>query len=195
MTLNYPGPYTIEIKYQVSGLEHSSEFSVVLTSSPAAGTPFSGIGVVTKDLNQVPLDQAIEAYLTSYLDLFNTATAVSEVTLWKNVFGTFERTWVSSYSPTANAGTSANPAVLAQQITLSFRSSNGGILKIVALEGFIDGNSVEPLVPGAGSETAGLAATVIDDTSIIKARDDGTPVAALKLSRGQNERVFRKRYR
>jgi hypothetical protein len=69
-------------------------------------------------------------------------------------------------------------------------------MKLVYLEGNVAGNSRLNLVPNvAGSNFQRVAAYVLSADNICLGRDDSYPVAALRESRGQNERVWRSIHR
>lgn len=194
MTLNYPGPYTVEIKYQVSSLTHTQRLNCDITNSPAVGDAFSTILVLQNDTLTTSLDLAVEAYLLTIVPFFNTSVQVTSVKLFKNVALSFERDYVSAYTPTTNAGTSASPTVLSDQQTYTFFTAEGGVMRTVLLETKDGGNS--QLGYGAlGASSQTHVDYIIGNNGWIIGRDTSRVRAFNLLSQGQNESVWRKRNR
>ena len=97
-----------------------------------------------------------------------------------------------------STGTVTNPLAsgaainIAWQLTQTYRSANGGILKLVLLETNLGGNVRQTLVANpAGNASQKLAAYVMSADNVILARDDAYPVNPLRDSRGENETIFR----
>lgn len=193
MTSFYPGPYGLEILYQVSGLLHTMELNLNIDGTPDIGDAFSTINAISRDASLYPLHTLVIDYGTVLMPLFNTAVTAISATLWRYTAFSYERTWISEYTM-GYVGSNANPIVGAAQATFTFRSQNGGIMKSVLLESGIDGNNQTAI---AALTTTGLAYAnfFLDDDNPFVARDGGYPIAGILLSRGQNERVFRRRYR
>lgn len=193
---NLPGPYEIEFTvegYTAPVRSHKIRLSVVATGSPAAGTlpalvNIQKAGGATATL-QVVADQAW-SFLRQF---FNTGLNCSGFTLWKYVTGTLGKDFISAGAVTNPAGTNAGATTVSHQVTLSFRSANGGVVKTILLETSLTSNQQIALVPnGAGNPAQKWAAYIISVDSPLLARDDAYPVAALRDSRGENERIWRK---
>lgn len=196
MVLHYPGPWTVELEYVYDGLSHTAAFNVNLTSDPTPGTPFASIGVFDNQDDQVALSDRIDAFTTLYANFFTDETQFVSWTLWKNVLNSYERTYRASHVPNEAVGlNTGGPNVPAGQLVHSYRSAGGNIAKMMFLEGISTGNTQEALPTTGMSIHADMANWVLGDDGIFIARDDTRLVAPLRLSRGQNERVFRKRFR
>ena len=84
----------------------------------------------------------------------------------------------------------------AQQQTLTFRHANGGVSKIVILEGNISGDTSSLLIPDAvGDDAQRLAFYVLSADSPVLALDNSFAITTLRNSLGENEKVWRKVWR
>lgn len=191
---NYPGPY--EIEYLITGFtaparEHVFRVSVAAVGSPTAGDlptviDIQKMGGSTSKLN------VVANQLWEFLRLFYPSSiSCTGYQLWRYVTGTLGKDFIST-------GTVTNPLAsgaalnAAQQLTQTYRSANGGILKIVLLETNLGGNVRQTLVPNpAGNASQKLAAYVMSGDNVILSRDDAYPVNPLRDSRGENETLFR----
>jgi hypothetical protein len=114
--------------------------------------------------------------------------------LWKFAPATFDAQYFSTYS-IATAGLHASAGEVASQQTYTFRTIEGGIMKVVLNE--------QPQSQWAPLSYAGLSADqqafvdffTDDSTSYWLARDTSYPHIFLKLFGGYNESLFRKRFR
>lgn len=199
MAENMPGPY--EIEYELQGWasparSHVLRFSVAAVGSPAPGSLPTTIdiqktGGATAKLNVVA--NQIWGFLRP---LYHSSISAVGYQLWRYIPGTLAKDFISTGALTTPAGSSASAATVAHQTTLTFRSANGGIMKIVLLETSLGGDTRITLVPNpAGTLVPLLASYVLSADNVILARDDAYPVAALRDSRGQNERIWREVYR
>jgi hypothetical protein len=200
MPVNFPGPYELRFSYSTTpaGLatfSHIMHLNVDLTSVPAAGTLFSAINAKTKGGVATPtLAAAVEAWLTLIANAWNTTTDFPVVELWKYAAGTFDATFISSYDPTVSAGLSASASLAAIQTIITFRSVEGGIMRL---------NFMESVTAVAGSQTFptnitlynNIAAFCVSSDAWMLARDTSYLVAPIRLLPGQNEQLFKKRFR
>lgn len=198
MALNAPGPYEVVYRVIVSAMEHEMRFNCVALGSPAPGTPFNTITFATRTVG-VPVNAqtAIDGLWNQMRPHYHTSVTCGLVELWHYpVPGSDERDFISATSPVATAGTSSGAAVLANQDTLSFRSANGGIMKVTMMESSFQTNNVVTLIPNASGNTVQkIAAYVLSSVGWLLARDDGFPFAAYQHTSGQNEAIYKKRYR
>jgi len=199
MAENLPGPYEIEFDLQgwlSPARSHVLRFSCAAVGSPAPGSLPTAIdiqkmGGATAKLNVVA--NQIWAFVRT---LYAPAISAVGYTLWKYVPGTLAKDFISAGALTTPAGTAAGAATVAHQTTLTFRSANGGVLKVVFLETSLTGDTRITLIPNpVGSLIPLFASYVMSADNVILARDDAYPVAALRDSRGQNERIWREVFR
>lgn len=199
MALNFPGPYAIEVNYSTSSatvtIQHKMLLSLQLQTDPNVGDLFSTMNVKLINGTFVALDVAVENLLTVLVTRFQTTTTVDFVDLWKYTPLSFQRTFVSSYSPTANAGTSAGTTNPAQYELYTWRTMEGNVMRLTLLEtvsvdqtqkGYVG------LVPGQQNIVDFIQAPT---SGFVLGRDTSYPVSFIRASFGQNEALFRKRFR
>lgn len=199
MALNFPGPYELRIRYDTlhSGvtLIHQQRLNVDLTADPTPGDAFNNInaktrgGIVTPDLAA-----CVEAWFTLLRVRFHTTTTFGLVELWKYAPLTFDATFITSYNPVIVAGTSVNPTISTQQETLTFRTIEGGILRIQLMESVASTNQRQAY-PTGDPNIDPIFVFVFGTTNWILARDTSYPFSAINHLGGQNEKLFRVRFR
>lgn len=195
MALNFPGPYELRFSYTILSVDHTLRTSVTLNQVPVAGTSFAQIEALTPSGSTPFLSAWVEDFLTELGKQFNTgATTFGVVELWSYAPLSLDATFVSSYSPIAQP-TSNSAYNLAQQTTYTWRTVEGGILKIVLLESVNDFTTLNTYPTPFTNPTAFMTLVSDPTASPIIARDTSRPFSPLKMSNGQNESVFRKRYR
>ncbi len=199
MVQNFPGPYELRFSYQtVTGgvtLSHTQRLNIDLTADPNPGDAFNNInaktraGIATPDLATV-----VEAWITLMAYRFHTTTVFGIVELWKYTAQSFDALFISSYNPTANAGLNANPVQGTRQEVFTFRTQEGGILRIQLMEGMFDSNVKEPY-PTSAQDVDDIFEFVISTVNWILARDTSYPFSALNHLGSENEKLFRIRHR
>lgn len=204
MAINYPGPYELRIAYlpQIGGvqnIEHTQRLNVSLEGTPAQGQTFGNYNFNDKNgATGLSLDTLVEAYLAKFNALMRNDCDVVAVDLWKYpVAQSFDSVFWATYVPTANVGTSASTAQSAGQDIFTFRTAEGGIMKVNLME------SVR--VPGApvayaslGVDAKALVDFILDgDGATFSApflgRDTSYPFAFIKEYPGTNESLWKKR--
>jgi len=199
MAINYPGPYELRFFYSVDGdpggvLTHQFRFSVELDGDPAPGDGFNTIQIFLSGGSTIGLQTACLAVVNVIEDLYNSTDATFDyVELWKYAAGSFDADYVSTYA-IGTAGTSALDTVPCSESIFTFRSTNGGLFKLVLLD-----NVGTPNVPASYADLNSINQDIVDyfadDTlSPAVARDGGRPFAFMRLFPGQNEALFKQRY-
>ncbi|MGH9993576.1 MAG: hypothetical protein ACREAZ_13270 [Nitrososphaera sp.] len=200
MVTNFPGPYEVRILYDTTPtgqprLFHQQRLNVALVGTPAPGTPFSAITAVTRGGVSTPtLSAAVDAWLTLMQPIFHTTSGFGLVELWKYTPNSFEAQFISSYNSALIAGTSPSVSGVAQQDVYTFRTLEGGIMRINFMEG-INRPYQKQLYPTLTGAIDAVFAFIIGTTNWILARDTSYPFAALHYLAGQNEKLFRIRFR
>lgn len=193
MAVNYPGPYQLDIHYTVSGETHVAKYNVNLETAPSPGDSMSLINLVQRDGGLTPILSAITDWVNVIKAQFHTSVTFDLAELWSVAPLSTDRTYINSQT-IGIAGTSSNPVNLAHQVTMTFRTVEGGVMKIILLE-----TSGVTLVrePYAGAHPGYQAIMdyVEGDDGWFLGRDTSYPIAKLNVIGGQNERVFKKRYR
>lgn len=195
---NFPGPY--EIEFTIVGFtspvrEHKIRMNVAAIGSPAAGALPTAITLQKAGGGTATLDVVANQAWSFLRQFWPASISCVGYEFWKYVTGTYAKNFISTGTLTTPAGT-AGGLTAKHQVTLSFRSANGGILKSVFLETVLTGDTQTALVPnGAGNVAQKWAAYVLSADGVSLAADDAYPIVALRDSRGENERLFRKIFR
>lgn len=194
---NLPGPYELEFTYepQASGVSRVLRVQCNAPAPITLGTPFASATLLKKNGGSVDAQTAADL-LWSFLRLgWNAGTICTGVTLWKYVTGTYAKDFVSASAVATPTGAGGG-SVARQQEVLSFRSANGGILKIQMMEAANSGSQQVPLVPNpTGAYHQRIASYILSGDSIVIARDNGFAIAALRQSLGENEKLWQNSFR
>jgi hypothetical protein len=195
MALNFPGPYGLRLFYTVDSLAHKAEYNIDLVSSPDVGTPFDEIFAVSRGAGDYRLDNLVDDWIGVIDNLFSAADSTFDyVELWRYVPDSFETVYISTYS-IGVAGASPSAHTGASQRVFTFRTTEGGIMRVMLLEtpfGSIPG--ITPYGDLTGSNQA-LMDFVVSGANCFLGRDTSYPIVPLRLLTGQNEKTFRQRYR
>lgn len=189
------GQYLLE--FDLAGFGAPVNSHKLRVNVKAQGTPPSGTIPTAIDINkrggatanlQVVADQVWSYFRLAYA----TAITATGYTLWYWQTNT-SKDFISAGNLTTPAAVGAG-TVVNWQTTLTFRSGNGGIGKIVMIEGNLSGNQRAALVPSAaGNPAQRIAAFALSADSPFQALDNGFFVAALRDSRGENEAIRNRR--
>jgi len=194
MAANLPGPYEIEftiVNFSAPAREHLFRVSVAALASPPAGTLPTAIDIQKTGGSTAKLNVVANQIWEFLRLIYPSGISCSGYQLWKYVTGTLGKDFVAAGALTNPAG-SGGAIIASHQCTLTFRSANGGIMKMVFLESSLAGDTRSTLTPNAaGTPTQKIAAYVLSADNVALARDDAYPIAALRDSRGQNERIWR----
>lgn len=195
MAINFPGPYELRFFYEVDGLAHQHRHSLDVPVDPAPGTPFLNIESISRLGNPVQLDTWVDSVWTELAPIYNTtSSSFGIVELWKYTAGTFDAQFISAYN---SAVTPSSPTqhIPAQQATFTFRTIEGGIFKVQLMESVLAGNGVNTYPIGGANYDDIFELFTNGGLSPALGRDTSYPFAALRVSLGPNEAVWRKRYR
>ena len=194
MALNFPGPYGIEFSYTVDSLTHRQNVNCSLTTTPDPGISFSDVDVVLKGGGSQQLDEAVDDYIDLVAAIYTTTAEWVNAQLWEYSPLSFERRWIASYTIGVNGdvGSAYTPA---SEYIITYRTAEGGTMQLRYEEVSIS-SFAKVAVPTGSGAVAALANYVIgDSTGWLLARDTSYPVAGLWILPGQNEAIFKKRYR
>lgn len=191
---NFSGPYQIRIFYTVAGRDHRQSINCDVQGSPVVGSDFSTITLETKDSVGVAADTAIDAWIDVIDGRFNLTDAVfNRAELWKYVPLSEDASYVATYAIGA-AGNTAGATVPAGEIIMTFRTQEGGIMKVSFQDTSMPAGSSQAYPPTDGGDEDIMDYVVADDTWML-AKDTSYPIVPLALHPGQNERAFKKIYR
>lgn len=195
---NYDGLMEVRMFYtsQPAGFQeitHRHTFDVNVESIPEPGVPFDEIIVTRASGATTDLETVINEYVALLLPLFANTQTITLAELWYIPEGTTNAQFISAM-PIAEVGTSGNDENPAYQGTLTFRSVGGGVMRLQYMELPLASNLREPY-PTGNAVLNNIFAYVIGLQSPFLARDNTRPFAAMNYSGGQNEALWRKRYR
>lgn len=198
MALNFPGPYEVRINYSVTvagqTLQHQQRLNFKCNPVPTAGDPFNSIAVERADGTTQTLQTLVDNWITVLRPMY--ASGVStfiDAEAWKYLPGTFEASYISSYAINL-AGTSATGAVAAGQAIMTFRTLEGGIMKVSLMESSIAVGPSRSYTAMTSAEQD-IANAVFVAPQKFLGRDTSYPFSVLRLHPGTNEALFKKRYR
>ena len=201
MPINFPGPYEVDYVYRVTissvPLDHHLRVNCMALDNPTPGTPFDEIEVQTIGGTPANLEtSAVALWNWLSLQVQNTVPVVA-INLWRYDTGTFSKDFISAYAGSALAGANGAGAADSHQLTQSYRTVNGGIMKLTLLED-VNGtlkNRAALIANAAGSDDQKLAAYVISSAGWMLGRDDSFPFATLNQTFGENEATYKARHR
>lgn len=198
MAENFDGVYEVTIVYDTvpSGfplLEHTLTFDVDVAAAPEVGEPFLDITITTRGAGTVSLQDAVDDFVAGMVGLYPTTATIIRAELNRIPEGTFAKTFISSYGIDA-AGTNGTGSQVAKQATYTFRSLNGGSGRIQFMESSITSDTKTSYPYGSAPLNA-IPDLITSSANFVIARDNSFMFANLHLSSGQNERLFRKRFR
>lgn len=199
MVQNFPGPYELRFSQTAlaltTPLEHTQRMNIALTGDPTPGTSFTNINAITRGGVSTPdLAAVVEAWLTLIAPRFEDLTVFGAVELWKYEAQSFDASFISAYSPTKTAGDSPSPTQLAGQEIYTFRTLEGGIMRLNFMETVAVYSTPKPFPTGAPTQDA-IFNFIIGTLNWALGRDTSYPFAGLRFLAGQNEKSFRQRYR
>ncbi len=190
---NFPGPYVITFEGTVSGQSHNYAINLKIDGDPSPGTSETAISTIRRDLSLVNVNTALQALIDLYKVRFSTDYSFGGAQLWKVASQSFEKQFISTLS--ANAlGTNAGTVELAHYSMYTFRTQEGGILKLTHLEDVENAKNQRTYAELGGGEQA-LVDFIISDQNWVLAYDTSYPIGFIRGSYGENEALFRKRYR
>lgn len=201
--LNYPGPYELRLYYSVlispTTLQHVARYNwqAPLAADYPAGTAFTDM-TVQRRVDAVPgvgddLKTCVDAWVTLFRAMFISTSTVDYAECWKYEPNSFNGDFVSAYT-IGLAGTGAGSAQPGGQVIHTYRTQEGGILKLNFMESNGSPGAKTTLASATGS-TAAIRDHVISTDNWFLGRDTSYPFAPINYLPGQNEVVWKKRFR
>lgn len=191
MAVNSLYPAFVKMFYSVSNRQHVQTISINYTYNAAdvGGDP-TLIQVVTPN-GLIAFKTALDAWIGLLKPAFNTAAQFGNVELWAYPTINDDPRFITSFSANT-AGTSGTATVPYSQSTWSFRSTNGGILKVVLLDTVFPVN-VRDDAPITTVGATGVVSGITLPSYPFLARDGGRGFTPIRLLTKTND-VLRKRY-
>jgi hypothetical protein len=146
-----------------------------------------------RDDTTLSLDTVTETYV-SLAKVFMSSADADFVTaeLWDYEPESFDASFVAAYE-IAEAGTSGNATVPASQFMFTFRTQEGGVMKVNLMDAAVSPG--QPITPPYTGSTLAFASMFTDPDAPFLARDTSYPIANIRAYPGQNEALFKKIYR
>jgi hypothetical protein len=194
MALNYPGPYQVRIFYSVSSRVHVVALNVQMSVEGSVGDPFSDFIPLQRNGSAVTtLDTHVDNFVTVAKPFINTGQDFDFAELWKYTPDTFEADFISSYT-LGVAGTSGSATKNASQLIWTFRTQEGGSMRVVLMDTTYDQAITVPY-GSMDTPTKALADDITAGTNVWLARDTSYPFNSIAMFPGSNEALFKKIYR
>lgn len=198
MAVNFPGPFEARFSIltnEAGGVgQHQLRLS---TQVPGGVNPGQSFGTIFPEQRGGAVDISLQSACEALLGLINgfyaTTSAFGAIELWEYIPDSFDAVFRSAYSPSTepNGGATTVPA---SQTYFTFRTINGGIMKLCLMGTTIVEDSSQAY-PTGDSEVNAVFAAFLADTSIWWGRDNSFPIAGLKFLPGRNEDLWKKLYR
>lgn len=191
--------YEIRIPLTISGLTHNYVWTVKPDqTNPNWNVPGKGIvqySVVTRSSGIELLSDVAADIADLYKPFYDNTVSIAAIDVWLFAPGTSDGQYIVTI-PYSITGTGATAPVLAHYQMYTFRTLAGGIKRIVILEDTSTANNKTPLSdPTLGAGAVALRDYVLGVNSPVIGADGTFCIAGLFRSQGQNEAVWRKRYR
>lgn len=204
--------YAINIEYVVAitgqSMRHNHRFRVApadASAEIAIGTPASAVvlkaGNSQASTGNVQLDIGLGDYLAAMLPMYEQSMSVTSASLIKYPYGLSGSgiyvTPIDLSDPQANyptRGTSGTGTAVAYALTATFFDGRGKVSKLTLLETILR-SEAQTGVESAPAPVKTWVNYVTGDTSIVRGVDGSDMLAVKLISQGQNEAVWRKRYR
>lgn len=213
MTINFPSPLAMKTFYTSRGRAHVS--TVYLLPGPAfvptpgldpdqyeialnngiGTTDFPIVASVFVDGNGVA-EGLPETARGGLRRLLAPSDNIERVELWYYPPQSNNGLFLTSISfNTAGNTTDVSTPVPANQLTMTFRTSEGGIMRVQFMEIASDNTTTRYTYVSAPDRIKVWINTVLDPTYPYVGKDGGRPIAFLRASMTQNEKLYRKVYR
>lgn len=210
MTLNYPYPAVAKMFYEYDGVQHvhnigvkpSSGFDTLPSGMDADSYELSAHDAVTVYTFQEWVDRYINGFtwnvienIEGMLKRFGDDTTIQRVELWRYGTQSLQGQFMASVD-VGLAGTALQPTIALLQRTYTFRSAEGGVSRAVLMECASGDSTGQATSSSLGNaELRWVQMQFIHQSSPVIAKDTSRLVSFIKRSNGQNEALFRKRFR
>jgi len=157
------------------------------------GGNMSDFTLLCRDGTPIPADTAILMLVSLLTPLYSSDVTFVEAGLWKYRPGTGEEDWYCS-QVVDELGEATPPYKAADEVIWTFRTQGNHLMRFTMEETVTGGNTrtAQSLLTG---DWAALRDYIISGDNWIRARDGTYPIVPLYICRGQNEAIWRKRFR
>jgi hypothetical protein len=201
MVANFPGPMELRINYSVTistiSVPHTQRLNLkdFSGSNPSPGTPFSSINTADVNGTSVNLQTLVDEWIAILQGLYANTCTWSDAELWGYNEGTNDAYFISAYT-LGLSGTAGGSNLAAAQSMITFRTQEGGILRVNLMENMLASTQPIPYASMTAAEKA-LVDFIVDSSGrrCFLGRDTSYPFSVIKWFPGQNEALARKRFR
>lgn len=198
---NYPGPYELRMFYTtapatMTPLQHIARYNIDLTAAPVPGALFTSLTPILNGGSPVNL----AVYCDNWVNLVKAVVSnqanntIDFFELWKYDTLSFEASFVSVYS-VAVAGTVVGPSTPANEQIITYRTKEGGIMRQHFMEMGNQGTAVPDTPPFTSTTFDAIRVFVTGVNNAFLGRDTSFPFATIAKYAGENEKLFKKRFR
>lgn len=187
MTINSLAPAFVKLFYNRTGLikQHVMTFSVHPTSSLVV----SGNGSLDKSGGGADsFTNHIDALILLLKVITSHNMTFTHAELWSQPLVTDDPVFIYDYS-LGVAGTDSAAHVVAEQLVITYRSTNGGLWRFYQMEGTAAVDIVA--FPPFSTAYANLSNYFLGADNFIRARDNGSPSSVISLKTKTNDALRR----
>jgi len=188
-----PGPWNMLIHSEVDGMGHNYQYSCATYTIGDVGDDMGDFTLLCKDGSPIPADTAVQTLVALLQPVYSTDVTFVDASLWKYRVGTYEMDWYSALT-LGVVGTATPPYHPAEEIIWTFRTQANHQLRFTFEETVAGGNLRTALSLQVG-DWADIRDYLVSDANWILARDGTYPIVPMMSCMGQNEAVWRKRFR
>jgi hypothetical protein len=166
-----------------------------VTAAPDPGDLFSEISIAKKAGGYTWLNDVTNELVPLMADLFSDVdTVITHAEFWKYTPQTFDAEYISTFN-IAVPGTVVAAGVAAHMEIYTFRTFEGGIMKVVHMES-VNAQEAPLTYSDLSLDQQAFVDWFTDDlTAVVLGRDTSYPVVFLRLLPGESETLFKKRFR
>lgn len=196
MTAYPAGPYLFTIDYVFDSISHEFAANCDVNGPASTGDNPDDVIMRNKGSGGIPLSQAADDIWTVLAAFFNGTTLASTYSLWKMNTDNDDRLFISGGILSSPDGSNiSSPNRPASEAIWTFRTGAGNVMKTNLLEGVWPENSQIPMASDTTPGVLALRTYMLSADCIVTARDRSFAVAPMNSSYGQNEKIWRRRFR
>ena len=198
MPANFPGPFELRMFYTTTissiPLTHVAKYNCDVDGA-VPGALFSAMNIKTRDGS----NPTLAAFCTTWTNLVKAAyssgagNAIDYYELWQVAPLSFDASFISALAQ-AISGTNGGTTKNASQVILTFRTTEGGIMKLNFMESVQD-FGIKDTPPYSNAQYEAIATHILGGGNAFLGRDTSAPFASIAMFPGQNEALFKQRFR
>lgn len=187
--------YTTTLNSRALTHRHTIDFDGSPYNSVDPPRDFASTTVTTHGDDDVSLASMVDDYVALLLPFWRPTTEFARCEWWRYGAEPSEDAVFMGVHDILEPGTAASGVdIEAQQATITYRLVGGGVMRQQLMEVFVAGNGYQTF-PTAVAIVNNLSAYIRGTSHCFLGRDNTRPIATIGLGLGQNERLWRKRFR